>query len=159
MVQYAGRRIYPLLLDAGVRVWEHERDILHAKFFVADEERTIIGSYNADRWGQRYNQEVAAQIDGRELADGLAVCFRKGATVEITRETIDAWPWYVMFFAHVLWLLSKILAPDASHRARRKSRTAPLEEGQRTEDEVHKAEGTEPALSGTKGQRTVSSKQ
>jgi cardiolipin synthase len=141
LVQYAGRRLYPLLLDAGVRVWEHERDMLHAKFFVADDERTIIGSYNADRWGQRYNQEVAAEIDSRELADGLAVCFRKGATVEITRQTIDAWPWYVMFLARILWLLSRILAPDASSRARRKSRTAPHEEGQRTEEGQKTEEG------------------
>ena len=118
LVQYAGRRLYPILLEAGVRVWEHERDILHAKFFVADGRRTIIGSYNADRWGQRYNQEVAAEMESEELAAGLAECFRRGATVEITRETIEAWPWYVMFFARLLWILSKILAPDASHRAR-----------------------------------------
>jgi len=119
LVQYAGRRLYPILLEAGIRIWEHERDILHAKFFVADGRRTIIGSYNADRWGQRYNQEVAAEIESRELATGLAECFRRGATVEITKETIEAWPWYVPFFARLLWILSKILAPDASHRARR----------------------------------------
>jgi phosphatidylserine/phosphatidylglycerophosphate/cardiolipin synthase-like enzyme len=125
LVQYAGRRLYPVLLEAGVRVWEHERDILHAKFFVADGRRTIIGSYNADRWGQRYNQEVAAEIESEELAAGLAECFHRGATVEITRETIEAWPWYVMFVARLLWILSRILAPDASHRARRQAKALP----------------------------------
>jgi cardiolipin synthase len=125
MVQIAGRHLYKRLLDAGVRIWEHEKDILHAKFYVADGRRTIIGSYNADRWGQRYNQEVAAEMLSEDLAGGLAKCFHSGATIEITREMVAGRPWYARAASAFLWGLSTVLAPDASGRARDRSRTAP----------------------------------
>lgn len=118
-VTWAGRHLYGRLLDAGVQIWEHEGGgILHAKYYVADRRRTIIGSYNADRWGQRFNQEVAAEVESAALAGEVATCFRDGATRAVTRADVEAWPWPVRLFYAVLYALSHLVAPDAS-RVRR----------------------------------------
>jgi cardiolipin synthase len=125
-VKWAASHLYRDLLDAGVTLWEHDAsDLLHAKFYVADGERTIIGSYNADRWGQRFNQEVAAEIESRTLADGLGKCFRDGCTQQVTRETVDAWAGYLRLFYALMYALSMLIAPNASAAARDRSRTAP----------------------------------
>lgn len=45
----ASRSHYESLLDAGVRVFEYEKGLLHAKSLTADGEITFIGSANMDR--------------------------------------------------------------------------------------------------------------
>lgn len=90
----AARHLYADLLGLRVRIFEHYGRILHAKFFVADRARSIVGSYNADVWGQRYNQEVAVSVEDEALAGELAAFFQSAALEqgrEITRATLRRW--------------------------------------------------------------------
>jgi len=124
-VMWAGRRLYPRFLAAGARIYEHNCDYLHAKFYVADGQTSIIGSYNADRWGQRFNQEDAGRIASARLAGELARCFEDGITDEVTPATVGAWAWYLVFFYRVMYALSHLIAPDASQKRRVPDRQIP----------------------------------
>ncbi|VVM07663.1 partial cardiolipin synthase A/B, partial [Methylacidimicrobium cyclopophantes] len=67
-VRAAGRADYGRLLQAGVRIWEVEGEVLHAKFATIDGEWTAVGSSNMDRRSIVYNKEVDAIIFGQRTA-------------------------------------------------------------------------------------------
>jgi len=115
-VKWAGRHLYPRLLDAGIEVVEHLGQPLHAKFYVADRQRALIGSYNADRWGQRYNQEVAVWVECPALAADLAGWYEEGTRdgLYVTPDVIAAWPLAQRAAQSALYGLSKVLAPTRS---------------------------------------------
>ena len=54
---YAGRAFFAKLLRAGVRIFNYQGEILHAKTFVFDEVWSIIGSANLDFQSLRRNDE------------------------------------------------------------------------------------------------------
>ena len=58
-VRYAGRAMYEDLLEAGVRIYEYEPRMVHAKTFVVDGVWTAIGTLNFDNRSLRLNEEVA----------------------------------------------------------------------------------------------------
>jgi cardiolipin synthase A/B len=116
-VKVAGRFLYRRLLAAGARVFEMCSHPLHAKFYVADGQSSIVGSYNADRWGRRYNQEVAVQALSAELATKLGMCFEWGAEQEVTLDVLDAWSPVRRTGQAALYGISRLLAPEVSRVA------------------------------------------
>ncbi len=79
-VWYAGRFQYDYLLSRGVRIFEWDGEILHAKAAVVDDQWATVGSYNLDHRSLLSNLEVnlhvldgefAAQL-GRRLEDDAA---------------------------------------------------------------------------------------
>ncbi len=48
IVRYASQSYYPLLLRAGVHIYEYEKGLLHAKIITIDDAFTMIGSTNLD---------------------------------------------------------------------------------------------------------------
>lgn len=115
-VQWAARHLYPTLLEAGVRLYKLHGDMLHAKFFTADDRVSLVGSYNADRWGQRYNKEIAVRVECETLARRFAECFadalRRGG--EFTPD--DHHGPLARASQALAYGLSHVLAPDASPR-------------------------------------------
>ncbi|MGD9896831.1 MAG: phosphatidylserine/phosphatidylglycerophosphate/cardiolipin synthase family protein [Candidatus Methylacidiphilaceae bacterium] len=67
-VRAAGRADYGHLLQAGVRIWEVEGEVLHAKFATIDGAWTAVGSSNMDRRSVVYNQEDDAIVYGASTA-------------------------------------------------------------------------------------------
>lgn len=67
-VQAASRATFAPLLRAGVRVWERQEAMLHAKVAVLDEELVVLGSANLDSRSFRHNLELNLVI----RHDGLA---------------------------------------------------------------------------------------
>lgn len=57
-VQAASRHIYPPLLRSGVRIFEREQRMLHAKVAILDEESLFTGSANLDPRSFRLNLEL-----------------------------------------------------------------------------------------------------
>lgn len=70
-VWFAGRRYYGKLLRGGVRIWEYQDDFMHAKNALFDQEWTLVGSANLDRWSLYVNYELAAEARDRALATEL----------------------------------------------------------------------------------------
>jgi cardiolipin synthase A/B len=55
---YAGRARYTQLLSAGVRIYEYQPTMMHAKSIVVDSAWVAVGSMNADNRSLSFNEEV-----------------------------------------------------------------------------------------------------
>jgi cardiolipin synthase len=90
----ATRRLYRRLLQAGVRVSEWSRSVLHAKAAAVDGERFLVGSFNLDPLSLA-NREALAEVGDRSIAASGAAWilarFEEGE--EITQDTIGRSTW------------------------------------------------------------------
>lgn len=67
-VKYAGRAQYEKLLRAGVRIYEWQDGMFHAKTAVIDGEWCTTGTFNFDYMSLHYNLEVNASVLDTELS-------------------------------------------------------------------------------------------
>jgi cardiolipin synthase A/B len=78
-VQWAGRSFYGELLKAGVRIFEYEPAMMHAKTTVIDGAWSIVGSANLDERSMELNEENVLGVSDRGFAqsieEGLAADF------------------------------------------------------------------------------------
>ena len=71
-VQLAGRSYYQELLEAGVRVFEYQPSMMHAKTVVIDDAWSVIGSANMDERSMELNEENVLGIGDEALARAIA---------------------------------------------------------------------------------------
>lgn len=86
LVGPAARSYYPRLLQAGVRVYEYQPSMLHAKMAVIDGATGIVGSANVDIRSFRLNFELSALIIDPRFSSALEERFLRDfeKSVEIT---------------------------------------------------------------------------
>jgi cardiolipin synthase len=77
IVQLASRGTYIKLLAAGVRIFEYDVTMMHAKTLTVDGLWSTIGSINIDNRSYLLNDEVNATIRGSEFAAKLEEMFRR----------------------------------------------------------------------------------
>jgi len=89
-VLLASRAIYGLLLKSGVRLFEWEGRVLHAKTATIDHRWSTIGSSNLDRQSLRFNLEVNVIVEDPAFAGAMEAMFYQdlGSCREIT---LDSW--------------------------------------------------------------------
>jgi cardiolipin synthase len=75
ITRQAGRYHYTRLLKAGVKLYEHQSAVLHAKTAVIDGVWSTVGSTNMDTWSFVRNDEVNAVILSREFAKQMEDMF------------------------------------------------------------------------------------
>ena len=94
-VWHAMRATYGSLLSHGVRVFEWQGPMLHAKAAVVDKQWCAVGSYNLDHRSLHHNLEVNLHALDRPQAEDLTSRFERA--LEGSREiTLDDWrrrPW------------------------------------------------------------------
>jgi cardiolipin synthase A/B len=102
-VRYAGRRFYARLLRHGVRIFEYQPRVLHAKVSLCDH-WVSIGSSNFDRWNLRWNLEANQEIDDQSFAESVRAMFAVdfAESVEYRDEDWHHRPWF-MRLAERLW--------------------------------------------------------
>jgi len=85
-VRHASRRFYGGMLRAGVRVFEYQPQMLHAKMILCDD-WVSVGSSNLDRWSLRWNLEANQEVADADFAAEAAALFIKDFAVSrlITR--------------------------------------------------------------------------
>jgi cardiolipin synthase len=71
VVQLAGEKEYEPLLDAGVRIFNYQRSMLHAKVLTVDNVIATLGSGNLDQRSMRLNEECNALLFDRRLTGVL----------------------------------------------------------------------------------------
>ena len=71
MVRYASRNLYARLLKWGVRIFEWQEQVLHAKCAVVDGVWSSVGSYNLDYRSFLHNLEMNVMILSRTFASSL----------------------------------------------------------------------------------------
>ncbi len=69
------RRHYPRLLGSGVRIWEWQGEMMHAKTQVSDGRYTRIGSTDFNPLGVAINFELDAMIDDEGLGGQMQAMF------------------------------------------------------------------------------------
>jgi cardiolipin synthase A/B len=89
-VQYTGRGFYQELLEAGVRIFEYQASMMHAKTVVVDEAWVLVGSANMDERSMEINEENLLGIGESEFARSAAEGMEKdfGLSREIE---LEAW--------------------------------------------------------------------
>jgi cardiolipin synthase len=91
LVYFASRHLYARLMRSGVRIFEWQGPMMHAKAAVIDGVWATIGSYNFDRRSYIHNLEVGLLIVDREFARELEAQFE--ADLRNCREVIpQVWP-------------------------------------------------------------------
>ncbi len=74
-VQYAGRSFYEELLAAGVRIFEFQASMMHAKTVVVDGRWSLVGSANMDERSMEINEEnllgIADTGFARSIVEGV----------------------------------------------------------------------------------------
>jgi cardiolipin synthase len=74
IAQLAARSLYGPLLKAGVRIWEYQPQILHAKLVLVDH-TVFVGSANLDARSLAINYELTVHLSDPTLAAEAAVAF------------------------------------------------------------------------------------
>jgi cardiolipin synthase len=84
-VQAAGRSYYEELLKAGVRIFEYQPAMMHAKTVVIDGAWCIVGSANMDERSMELNEENVLGIFDRGLArvieEGLSEDYKRSCEI------------------------------------------------------------------------------
>lgn len=110
LARVAGRHLYEELLEAGVRVFEMQHPVLHAKCLTIDGSYSIVGSYNIDAYGSKHNLEVGIATSDRRLAEQLTAEFhRRIHDAEEVR--LDEWvrrPWRARLAEAVLHAMFRV---------------------------------------------------
>jgi phosphatidylserine/phosphatidylglycerophosphate/cardiolipin synthase-like enzyme len=75
-VRQASRRFYARMLRGGVRIYEYQPHMLHAKVILCDD-WVSIGSSNLDRWSLRWNLEANQEVADPRFADTVAALFER----------------------------------------------------------------------------------
>lgn len=98
--KWMGESMYKELLQAGIRIWEWQDHILHAKQFMTDDALTAVGSVNMDNLSFFLNYEVEALVydeaatrhaSERFLAELEQNC------IEVTLEDVRRWNFFRVF--------------------------------------------------------------
>jgi cardiolipin synthase len=89
IVLQAGHVHYEDLLEAGVKIYEREHRLLHAKTATVDGVWSTVGSTNLDWRSLQHNDELNAVVLGPEFAASMDAVFDKDRThsTAITRES------------------------------------------------------------------------
>ena len=92
---HAMRATYSSLLSRGVRIFEWQGPMMHAKAAVVDRRWCAVGSYNLDHRSLRHNLEINLHAVDEALAAQLAEAFERGVAGarEITHEQWRRRPW------------------------------------------------------------------
>jgi len=84
-VQAASRATFGRLAKAGVRIWERQERMLHAKVAVLDEDLAVLGSANLDSRSFRHNLELNLMLRSRDLTVMVE------AALEAERRNSQSW--------------------------------------------------------------------
>ena len=90
LVFHASRSFYDELLSAGVKIYEREGALLHAKTAEIDGVWATIGSTNLDWRSFIHNQEINAVMLGQDFGAKMQQMFEKDLSVS-NQITLNAW--------------------------------------------------------------------
>lgn len=92
---YAGRAFFTRLLKRGVRIYNYQGDVLHAKSYVFDECWSIVGSANLDFQSLRWNDEGNVGILDQGFGGKMVEVFEEDLkrSKEIRLEDWQLRPW------------------------------------------------------------------
>ncbi|XXF79399.1 phospholipase D-like domain-containing protein [Myxococcaceae bacterium GXIMD 01537] len=111
VLEHATRAFYEKLLPAGIRIFEWQRGVLHAKTAVVDGVWGTLGSFNLERMSLRFNHEVNVVFSDRRLGRALEDSFREdcGSCREVSLVEFRRRPLWQKLLERVLYFFRGIL--------------------------------------------------
>jgi cardiolipin synthase len=108
---FAGRTHYPQLLGAGVRIFEYNASMMHAKTLVADGIWGAVGTNNFDNRSMAFNDESVLMMHDVGVARRLEEIFEAdlGYADEVTLETFARRSWSDRILERGASMVSRIL--------------------------------------------------
>lgn len=111
IVGAASRSYYDDLLVAGVRIFEYNGGLLHAKTLTIDGETTLVGSANMDRRSFDLNYENNILFFDKALTADMHR--RQESYIAkanpVTMEMVNSWPWYHRLWNNAIAMLGPVL--------------------------------------------------
>lgn len=111
LLLHASRAFYERLLPAGVKIFEWQKTVLHAKTAVVDGVWGTLGSFNLERFSMRLNHEANVFFADPRLAGALEKSLRSdcNACVQIHLDAFRQRPLWQKFVEKVVYLFRRIL--------------------------------------------------
>lgn len=111
LIRHAGHGNFSKLLAAGVRIFEYQSAVLHAKTLVADDYASVVGSSNFDYRSFYFNAECNVLMFDETAADKLSRAFEEDLSnsKEITPEAWKQRSWLHKSMDFLATLLSPLL--------------------------------------------------
>ena len=108
-VRLASRRLYGQMLEAGVRIFEYQGAMIHAKTLIVDDLWAVIGTTNVDNRSFEHNDEVNVAVRDEPVAARLFADFK--ADMAHSREIdLDRWrrrSLWEKLIGSVAWVLER----------------------------------------------------
>jgi cardiolipin synthase A/B len=109
LVRIASRRFYGQLLEAGIKIYEFQTGMMHAKIMIVDDLWSTLGTTNFDNRSFEHNDEVNIAMRDPEIARRLFEDF--AADVEQSAEiTLAGWrarPYWERLLGTGGWILER----------------------------------------------------
>ena len=111
VVRLAGRAQYEALLGAGVRIYEWQPTVMHAKTFVVDGLWSTVGSMNFDNRSLALNDESTLMILDAGTGAQMNAIFLDDLrnSIEITPERFRQRPWTDPLIEYGASLIARVL--------------------------------------------------
>ena len=105
------RSYYPVLLRAGVKVYEYTPGFVHAKMLISDDNKAVVGTINFDFRSLYHHFECAAYLYRNPAVAEIEADFQKTleSCQEVTMEYYQAIPWYHRLTGKVLNFFAPLL--------------------------------------------------
>ena len=102
---------YKKLLDAGVKVYEYTPGFVHAKVFVSDDIKAVVGSINMDYRSLYHHFECATYMYNTKCVDDIKNDYHETLSKcqQVTYETIKNDKWYIKLVGKVLKFVAPLL--------------------------------------------------
>ena len=105
------RTYYPVLLEAGVQIYEYTPGFVHAKMFVSDDSKAVVGTVNLDyrslyhhfECGVYFYRTAVVKEAERDFQDTLRQCIR------VTPEYYKKIPVFSRIWGHVCNLIAPLM--------------------------------------------------
>ena len=108
-VRIASRRLYGRLLEAGLRIYEYQPGMTHAKALMIDGRLAVIGTTNVDNRSFEHNDEVNVAFRDPEVVARLTHDFEAdlAQSLEVTYERWQRRPLLEKALKPLTWLLER----------------------------------------------------
>lgn len=109
VAQALAKTHYKKLLDAGVKVYEYTPGFVHAKVFVSDDVKSVVGLINMDYRSLYHHFECATYMYGTRCIEDIKSDYKDtlAKCQQVTYESIKNDKWYIKLIGKVL----KFVAP------------------------------------------------
>jgi cardiolipin synthase len=108
-VRLVSRRMWGPLLEAGIRIFEYQPAMMHAKILIVDDLWTVVGTTNIDNRSFEHNDEVNLAMRDPALAARLLQDYERdlAASTEVTLERWRRRPMWEKIAGPFVWILER----------------------------------------------------